>query len=105
MEEKKINYKLLNTVLILAICFLFYNTLGLWKFVVDKVIAIISPFIISFAIAYALYPLLKKLQQKAYQILLLSDGRLSSQYMFVINIHNKDDFDKIDMSIKRKGKF
>ena len=49
------------------------------------------------------FTLVKKLQQKAYQILLLSDGRLSSQYMFVINIHNKDDFDKIDMSIKSKG--
>ena len=35
------------------------------------------------------FTLVKKLQQKAYQILLLSDGRLSSQYMFVINIHNQ----------------
>lgn len=64
MEDKKINSKLLNIVLILAICFLFYNTIGLWKFVIDKTIAIISPFLISFAIAYAIYPILKKLQEK-----------------------------------------
>lgn len=64
MEEKKINYKLLNMVLILVICFLFYNTLGLWSFVFDKFMSIISPFVIAFVVAYALYPFLKKLQDK-----------------------------------------
>lgn len=62
MSDKKLNYKLLNILLILGICFLFYNTIGLWKYVVDKTIAIISPFLISFVIAYALYPILVKLQ-------------------------------------------
>lgn len=64
MSEKKINYKLLNILLVLGICFLFYNTLGLWSFVVDKTIAIVSPFVVSFVIAYALYPFLKKLQDR-----------------------------------------
>lgn len=64
MDEKKLNYRLLNVLLILGICFLFYNTIGLWKFVVDKAIAIISPFAIAFVIAYALYPLLLKLRNK-----------------------------------------
>lgn len=64
MSDRKLNYKLLNILLLLGICFLFYNTLGLWKYVVDKTIAIVSPFIISFAIAYALYPFLVKLQSK-----------------------------------------
>lgn len=64
MNEKKINYKLINTVLILVACFLFYNTLGLWKYVIDKTIEITSPFIISFVIAYALYPIMIKLRQK-----------------------------------------
>ena len=62
MSDRKLNYKLLNILLILGICFLFYNTIGLWKYVVDKSIAIISPFIISFVVAYALYPFLVKLQ-------------------------------------------
>lgn len=61
MDAKKLNYRLLNVLLILGICFLFYNTIGLWKFVVDKAVAIISPFFIAFVIAYALYPLLLKL--------------------------------------------
>ena len=64
MSDKKLNYKLLNILLILGICFLFYNTVGLWKYVVDKTLAIFSPFIISFVIAYALYPILLKLQLK-----------------------------------------
>lgn len=62
MEQKKLNYKLLNIVLVLAICFLFYSTLGLWKFLADKVISIVAPFVIAFVIAYALYPFLKKLE-------------------------------------------
>ena len=64
MSDRKINYKLLNIVLLLGICFLFYNTIGLWKYVVDKTIAIISPFVVSFAVAYALYPFLRKLEAK-----------------------------------------
>lgn len=62
--ENKLNYKLLNLVFVFIVCFLFYNTLGLWKFVLDKTIAIMAPFIISFAIAYALYPFLVKLRNK-----------------------------------------
>ena len=64
MSDRRLNYKLLNILLVLGICFMFYNTLGLWKYVVDKTIAIVSPFVISFAIAYALYPFLVKLQNK-----------------------------------------
>ena len=64
MSDRKLNYKLLNILFILAICFLFYNTIGLWKYVIDKTFAIVSPFIISFAIAYALYPFLYKLQSR-----------------------------------------
>ena len=64
MSNRKVNYKLLNIVLIFGICFLFYNTLGLWKYVIDKLIAIVTPFIISFAVAYALYPIMVKLQNK-----------------------------------------
>mgnify|MGYP007122066760 CR=1 FL=1 len=64
MSDRKLNYKLLNILLLLGICFLFYNTLGLWQFVIDKTLAIISPFVVSFAIAYALYPFLVRLQSK-----------------------------------------
>ena len=64
MIDRKLYYKLLSGLFILGICFLFYNTLGLWQFVIDKTIAIVSPFIVSFAVAYALYPILVKFQAK-----------------------------------------
>lgn len=64
MREKTLTFKLINIVLFFVICFLFYNTLGLWKFVIDKATAILSPFVISFAVAYALYPFLVKLRNK-----------------------------------------
>lgn len=64
MDEKKLSYKLLNVLLVLGICFLFYNTLGLWHNVIGKLFSIVSPFFIAFVIAYALYPFLRKLQEK-----------------------------------------
>ena len=64
MSDKKLSYKLLNILLILGICFLFYNTMGLWKYVIDKFIAIVAPFVVAFAIAYALYPFSVKLQKR-----------------------------------------
>lgn len=64
MDEKKLSYRLLNILLVLGICFLFYNTLGLWHDVIGKLFSIVSPFLIAFVIAYALYPFLHKLQEK-----------------------------------------
>jgi predicted PurR-regulated permease PerM len=64
MCEKKLNYKLLNILIVFGICFLFFNTLGMWKYIVDKFFSIVFPFIISFSIAYALYPFLFKLECK-----------------------------------------
>ena len=59
MNKNKINFRLVNfTILILAI-FLIYSVKGLWMGAIDKILAILFPFLISFAIAYALYPFLK----------------------------------------------
>lgn len=64
MNKNKINFRLVNfTILILAI-FLIYSVKGLWMRAIDKILAILFPFLISFAIAYALYPFLKKLMEK-----------------------------------------
>ena len=64
MNKNKINFRLVNfTILILAI-FLLYSVKGLWMGAIDKILAILFPFLISFAIAYALYPFLKKLMEK-----------------------------------------
>jgi len=59
--KDKINFKLLNILLIMAIVCLLYSIRGLWIGIVVNIFKIIAPFILAFAIAYVIYPLVKKL--------------------------------------------
>ena len=59
--ENKINYKLVNILLTIAIVCLLYFIKGLWLGIFNKILSILFPFLIAFAIAYAFYPLVKKL--------------------------------------------
>lgn len=61
MSRDKINFKLINILLILLIVAILYWINGLWVGILKKLIEIIFPFLVGFAIAYALYPLKKKL--------------------------------------------
>lgn len=58
MIKNKIDFKLINIALIMLIIFLMYQTGNLWIGIFDKVIDMVTPLFVSFAIAYALYPLL-----------------------------------------------
>ena len=64
MLKNKLDYKLVNLALIALIVFLLYMTGNLWMGVVRKVCQIIIPFLFAFALAYALQPFLKKMQDK-----------------------------------------
>jgi len=64
MKKNAINFKIVNITLILLSIALIYSFKGLWMGVFDKIIAISFPFVIAFAIAYALYPFLRKLIDK-----------------------------------------
>lgn len=59
--ENKINYKLVNILLIVAIVCLLYFIRGLWLGLVINLFNIISPFLLAFGLAYVIYPLVKKL--------------------------------------------
>lgn len=59
--KDKINYKLLNFLIIIAIVCLLYFIRGLWIGVVVNIFNILAPFMLAFALAYVIYPLLKKL--------------------------------------------
>ncbi len=59
MIKNKLDYKLINCTLIMVIIFLLYKTGNLWFGFVAKIWQVIYPFVIAFAIAYALYPLVK----------------------------------------------
>ena len=61
MKKDKINFKLVNLLLIVAIVCLLYLIRGLWLGIFEKILSVLFPFILAFAIAYALYPFVKKL--------------------------------------------
>ncbi len=61
--DRKVNYKLLNILLIVLIVCLLYMIRGLWLGIFAKVITILLPFLVAFAVSYALYPYLQKLEE------------------------------------------
>ena len=62
--EKKINFKLVNLTLVVLMIFFLYKTGHLWMGIIDKVVDIMLPFLFAFALAYAIYPILKFMQKK-----------------------------------------
>ncbi len=59
--KDKVNFKLLNILIVIAIICLLYSIKGLWLGIVTNLFKIIAPFLLAFAIAYVIYPLVKKL--------------------------------------------
>ena len=66
MGKNKINYKLINILLVVLIVCLLYWVSGLWLGIAKKLIAVLLPFILGFAVAYALYPVQKKLEDSGF---------------------------------------
>lgn len=64
MLKDRMNYKLLNILILVAIIFLAIITMDYWWGIIGKILSILFPFVMAFAIAYALYPGVKKLQEK-----------------------------------------
>ena len=61
---KKINYKYLNILLILLIVYVLYLLRDLWLGVFFKVIDVLKPFLIAFAMAYAIFPIEQWMERK-----------------------------------------
>ena len=59
--KNRLNYKLVNIAIVSLIVYLLYSTGNLWIGIINKTFQIVSPFLVAFAIAYALYPFLKYL--------------------------------------------
>lgn len=64
MIKNKIDYKLINVTLTILSIYLVYQTKDFWVGLLSTFWNIIFPFFISFIIAYALYPFLRKLMDK-----------------------------------------
>lgn len=61
MHKTRLNFRLLNILILIAIVCLVYFIKDLWLGIVLKIIDITFPFIVAFAVSYAVYPLVKKL--------------------------------------------
>lgn len=61
MFDNKLNYKLINLLIIVAIVCLLYFIKDLWIGLVVNIFNIVSPFILAFAVAYVIHPLVRKL--------------------------------------------
>lgn len=64
MYKNKINYKLLNFLILMGLLYICVTNIGTWFQIISKIVNVCLPFIIAFAIAYALHPLEKKLEEK-----------------------------------------
>lgn len=64
MLKNKPDFKLINLALIILIIYLIHSTASLWIGVISKVWSIIMPFFFAFAVAYALHPIVKSLEER-----------------------------------------
>jgi len=63
MHKTKINFRLLNILILVAIACLIYSIRDLWLGIVLKILDVCFPFFVAFALAYAVHPIVKKLQE------------------------------------------
>lgn len=64
MLKNKLDFKLINLAILVLIVTLLYLSKGLWGYIFGKIVSIGFPFLISFVLAYALYPYIEKLINK-----------------------------------------
>ncbi len=64
MFKNKLNYNLINILVFMLVAYIGVSTIGIWGGIVLKFFSVIFPFIVAFAIAYALYPFVKFLEGK-----------------------------------------
>ncbi len=62
--NNKINYRLVNALLVMAIIYIIVATSHYWSGIIFKIVDIILPFFFAFVIAYILHPFVKKLEEK-----------------------------------------
>jgi len=64
MRENKINFRLVNALLVMAIIYIIVNTSGYWSGIITRIFNIILPFFFAFVLAYILHPFVVKLENR-----------------------------------------
>ncbi len=62
--KNKLDYRLLNTLILVGILYILITTYPIWGGIVSMLFQMLFPFLLSFVLAYAFYPIVKKLQKK-----------------------------------------
>jgi len=62
--SNKLNYRLVNTLLLMAIIYIVVATSDYWGGIILRVFNILVPFLLAFVFAYILNPFVKKLEEK-----------------------------------------
>ena len=62
--DKKLNYRIINMVAIIALIYLLVHTIGVCWGIIGSALQLLAPFIVGFAFAYAFTPLVKWLEGK-----------------------------------------
>ncbi len=64
MYRNRINYKLLNFLILMGLLYIIVTNIGTWFNIFMTIFRVCLPFIIAFGIAYALSPFVRKLEEK-----------------------------------------
>lgn len=64
MFSNKLNYKIINFTALMLLLYIGFSNVGMWWNILSVIISVLSPFIIAFAFAYALTPVIKFLTDK-----------------------------------------
>lgn len=64
LNDKKLDYKLVNLAVLALIVYLMYHTGNLWIGIFNKIVSIVLPFLIGFGVAYSVYPIVQKLRKR-----------------------------------------
>lgn len=62
--NNKINYRLVNLLLLMATIYIVIATSNYWSGIIFKIVSILTPFLLAFIFAYILHPFVKKLEAK-----------------------------------------
>lgn len=64
MFNNKLNYKIINLTALMLLLYISFSNIGLWWNIICNIVSVLAPFIIAFAFAYALVPILDFLTSK-----------------------------------------
>ncbi len=64
MFSNKLNYKIINFTALMLLLYIGFSNIGMWWNILKVILSVLSPFIIAFAFAYALTPVINFLTNK-----------------------------------------